>query len=111
MAGPSCAEYETGLRAGLASVTLVLDDLEDACAEYDPKTKKITVDVFKSALLDGLIHELFHHCHYHRLASWGAGEEPVTEALEDMVVRYIGRNVRRQRWWRRAVKAKLGEGA
>lgn len=86
-----------------------LSDIEHASAEYDPTTKRVTIDAFSVALLDGLIHELFHHCHYHRLASWGAGEEPVTEALEDMVVRYINRSQRRSRWWRRAIKAKLSE--
>lgn len=109
MSGPSCAEYENGLRAGLASVRVELSDLENACAEYDPVRKVVTLDAFNGALLDGLIHELFHHCHYHRLAAWGAGEEPVTEALEDMVVRYINRSERRARWWRRALKAKLSE--
>lgn len=111
MAGPSCAEYEGGLRAGLASVRVVLSDLGNASAEYDPVKKVVTIDAFRVALLDGLIHELFHHCHYHRLASWGAAEEPVTEALEDMVVRYINRNERRARWWRRALKAKLSEAS
>jgi hypothetical protein len=108
---PSLTDYETGLRAGLGSVRRVeIREMDNAGGEYDPNTRTIFLDPFNASLLDGLIHELLHHKIYHRLASWGAGEEPVTEALEDMVVRYINRSKSRRRWWRRAFKAKLAEG-
>jgi hypothetical protein len=91
-------------------VRVRIAEIPHASAEYDPAGKTITLDTFQVAQLDGLVHELLHHCHYHRLASWGAGEEPVTEALEDTLVRYINRNKRRNRWWRNALRAKLAEG-
>lgn len=110
--GPSRSAYEAGLRAGLASVSRIeICEMEGDGGSYDPVTKVIRLDPWNASLHDGLIHELFHHCHFHRLASWGAGEEPVTLALEDMVVCYINASERRSRWWRRAFKAKLAEGA
>jgi len=109
--GPTHADYETGLRAGLASVRVRIREMDTSGGEYDPATKSVLLDPFNASLLDGLIHELLHHVHYHRLAAWGVGEEPVTEALEDSIVRYINRSKTRRRWWRRAFAAKLAEGA
>ena len=108
---PSWSQYERALRAGLHDVSVELREMRGAGGEYDPKRRRISLDAFNTALLDGLIHELLHHVHYHRLAAFGAGEEPVTLTLEDEIVRWINRSPQRQRWWRNALKAKLSEGA
>jgi hypothetical protein len=109
--GPSCAKYDAMLRAGLGSVTVSIREMDADGGEYNPDTRRVFLDPFNAALLDGLIHELLHHVIYQELASFGAAEEPVTEAIEDMMVRYINRGERRRKWWRRALAAKLHEGA
>ena len=108
---PSLSDYEAMLRAGLASVSVVVADMDGCYAgRYEPDKKLITLDSFHGGLLDTLLHELLHHCQYNKLSSFGAGEEIVVEALEDLLVRYVNRSQRRRRWWRRALSAKLAEG-
>ena len=107
---PSHGDYERALRAGLHGVTLKLREMDDAGGEYDPKAKTVSLDPFNAGMLEGLVHELLHHVLYEKLASFGASEETVTLSLEDDLVRYINRSKVRRRWWRRALKAKLGEG-
>lgn len=104
-------DYEARLRAGLASMRVVVGEMDGAGGEYDPNTKVAIWDPFNASGIDFLVHELFHHVLYQKLASWGAGEEPITEALELEVVKYINASKTRRRWWRRAFKAKLAEGA
>lgn len=108
---PRFRDYETALRAGLAGVKVRIKEMDGAGGEYDPEAKAISLDPFNAAFLDGLIHELLHHCLYHKLASFGAAEETVTLGLEDDLVRYINRSRARRRWWRLALKAKLSEAA
>lgn len=109
--GPRWSDYERRIRAGLANLRIVVREMDDAGGEYHPKSRTAYWDPFNASGIDFLVHELLHHCMYHKLAGWGEGEEPITETLEAEIVRYINRSRERRRWWRRALKAKLGEGA
>lgn len=101
--------YEKGLRAGLGSVTLRMREMDGASGEYDPDTRTVSLDPFNGGLLETLVHELLHHVAYEKLASFGSMEESVVLSIEDELVRFINRSRTRRRWWRRALKAKLGE--
>jgi hypothetical protein len=98
------AKMEQALRGLLVAGAVVvrLGELSGCRARVDfaQKPYRITVDPFRIALLDGLVHELFHVAEYDRLDGWGDFEEGLADTLEEQMVCYIERSKRRLAWWR-----------
>lgn len=110
------ASVERALRARLVhpgtSIRFAKLKVNQGCArvDYGPDGfPEITVDPYRCAVIDGVLHELLHVCFNSDLAKWGKLEEAPVEALEDQLVRYVNRNSKRVEWWRKAIASKAEE--
>lgn len=73
------------------------------------QTRQIKLNPFNGGITETVIHELIHIGYEGELQRWGALEEPIVEALEDAVVRYVNRNPKRRSWWHQKIQEKLPE--
>ena len=118
--GLTAAAVERALLKALRSprVRLRVAPLSDSDARADmvasrrkasPGPCLVTVDVHRTGLIPGVIHELLHYRWFWTLADWGDYEETVADAIEQAVWdRLRHDSVKRERW-RRAIQGKLDE--
>jgi hypothetical protein len=105
------ARVERELRSAIEAgdVYIRQQPLKGSVAQVDIANKphRILLDPLRGALLDSLVHEVIHVVFLDRLLPWGALEEPIVEAIEEQVVRYINRSKTRVAWWRRVIDEAL----
>lgn len=104
------AAVERTLRRTLAKSTIRVASLpyEAARVKIHPGVPaNIELDRVHAAPLPCVLHELIHVAYYDELAKWGRLEEPVVEAIEETILRYINRDPKRLAWWRKRITAAL----
>ena len=109
---PTLAQLERELRRILTSdLTIEVAELRGNAAAHVVfgRPHRIVVDPFECSIKDGVIHELLHVARYDDFHAWGKLEEPMVEAVEAEMTRYVNDSKARRLWWRRTIERKLRE--